>query len=152
MKYNKLILILIFAFSAAFTQAQSNVFDKLSERKDIQAVHVNKALLEMLPKVETGGVNIAGLVNKLDQLDIYTSEANEAIKYMNSLFDFFDKDKAYENFMSLKEKDQKVVFYGKQDNGTFKDLVMIVSELNKCTIIRMRGSFTAKDIQNIMKK
>ena len=71
---------------------------------------------------------------------------------MNSLFDFFDKDKAYENFMSLKEKDQKVVFYGKQDNGTFKDLVMIVSELNKCTIIRMRGSFTAKDIQNIMKK
>ena len=80
MKYNKLILILIFAFSAAFTQAQSNVFDKLSERKDIQAVHVNKSLLEMLPKMETGGVDIAGLVNKLDQLDIYTSEANEAIK------------------------------------------------------------------------
>lgn len=151
MNYNRLVLALILVFSATFMHAQNKVFKELSERKDVQTVYINKSLLGMIPKTETGGVNISELTNKLDQLDIYTSEDGDAVKHMNSLFEVFDKDKTYENFMSVKEKDEKVVFYGKQEGGIFKDLVMIVSEPNECTIIRMQGNFTAKDIQNIIK-
>lgn len=152
MKYKNLVLILLFILCGGVLQAQNTVFDKLSSRKDIQAVHVSKSLLEMMPKVETGGVDISDLASKLKQIDVYTSESVDAVKFMKAQATAFEKDEAYETFMAIKEQDQKVFFYGKQTGGTFKDLIMIAEEKGKCTIVRMLGEFTAKDIQAIIKK
>ncbi len=134
-------------------QAQStNVFDKLDTRKDIQAVHVSKSLLGMISKMDMGGADIAHLADKLKQIDVYTSESAEAAKFMKAEANFFATNKAYESFMTIKEKTQTVVFYGQKEGDKFKDLVMLLEEANKYTIVRMVGEFTAKDIQQIVKK
>lgn len=152
MKYKNLALLLLFALCCGFVQAQNTVFEKFSGRKDIQVVHVTKSLLEMIPKMETGGVDISDLAGKLKQIDVYTSESGDAVQFMSTQAALFEQDKSYETLMTIKEKDQKIVFYGNQSDGIFKDLVMFAEEKGKCTIVRMIGEFTAKDIQKISKK
>lgn len=140
-------------FFSLVGQAQTaNVFDKLSARKDIQAVHVSQSLLGMISKMDMGGADIAHLADKLKQIDVYTSESADAAKFMKTEASFFATNKAYESFMTVKEKAQTVTFYGQKNGEKFKDLVMLLEEANKYTVVRMVGEFTAKDIQQIVKK
>lgn len=139
-------------FSLVGQAQNTNVFDKLSQRKDIKTVHVSKSLLGMISKMDMGGADIAHLADKLKQIDVYTSESGEAAKFMKAEANFFATNKAYESFMTVKEKNQTVIFYGQKEGEKFKDLVMLSEEADKYTIVRMVGEFTAKDIQQIVKK
>lgn len=153
MKYKNLLLGMLLLFcSSVVVEAQNSVFEKLSAKQDIKTVRISQSLLEMLPKMETGGVDITSLADKVTQIEIYTSETAEAAKFMNSQTSFFEKDKSYDTFLIVKDKEQKAVFYGKKKNGKFEDLVMIADEGDKCTIVRMIGEFTTKDIQEIVAK
>lgn len=134
-------------------QAQTNnVFEKLSARKDIQAVHVSQSLLGMISKMDMAGADIAHLADKLTQIDVYTSQSADAAKFMKAEANFFSTSRAYESFLTVKEPNQTAVFYGQKTGDKFKDLVMLLEQSDKYTIVRMVGEFTAKDLQQIVKK
>ncbi len=52
-------------------KAQTNMFDRLSNKKEISTVYISKSLLGMMPNMDMGGADIKGLANKLEQLEIY---------------------------------------------------------------------------------
>ncbi|MBK5721720.1 DUF4252 domain-containing protein [Dysgonomonas sp. Marseille-P4677] len=133
--------------------AQNNMFDRLSNNKDISTVYISKSLLGMMPKMDMGGADIKGLASKLEQLEIYSSEnSKEASKLMRTEIEAMVKAKTYETLMSIKDKGDNITFYAHKEKERFKDLIMFINAPDECTIIRIVGNFTAEDIQSVMNK
>lgn len=153
MRLKTILITTAILLSCLVGQAQTNnVFDKFSARKDIQAVHVSQSLLGMISKMDMAGADIAHLADKLTQIDVYSSESADAVKFMKAESTIFATNKAYESFLTVKDKNQTAVFYGQKSGDKFKDLVMLLEQNDKYTVVRMVGEFTAKDLQQIVKK
>jgi len=145
---------MVFVIFVANTQAQSKFFDKLAANDNVTAVYISKALLDMVPQLDTGadGPDLKQLANKLDQIEIYSCDDDaKTIAMMRSEIDAFSKNRNLESFMRIKDKGQKVNFYGVKENSFFKDLIMTVDKDNSTTVIRIEGKFTSKDIENVVK-
>ena len=146
---NKLIAVVLI-FSAITVSAQDDLFSKFSNNENVTHVLVTKSLLSMIPDISTGGMNIKSLADKLDRLEIYTCNNPEIAKQMIAEVEPIKNDKSYETLMSIKDKDEKLNFYMQKDSDDkFKELIMIVEAPNESTIIRIIGSFTMQDIQNV---
>ena len=152
MKEKFFITFLIVLFGGMNITAQNNVFEKLSNTKDISTVFISKSLLNMMPSVDMGGKNIKVLSDKLEQMEIYKGSDKSARKAMNSEIKNLSKDKLYENLMTVKEDKKQVIFYAQKDKENFKDLVMYINKADESVIIRIIGDFTAKDIQDVIDK
>lgn len=147
----KILLMTIFSiFSFMSISAQEDVFEKLSDHQDITTVYISKSLLKMMPDINTGGANIKGLSEKIDQLEIYNSEGSaDAAKLMKQEVNKLIKSRKYEILMKVKEKDNNVTFYAHKEKEKIKDLVMFVDNTDECTIIRISGDFSAEDIKSV---
>lgn len=151
MKAKILLTIAVLMIGSMAIKAQTNMFDRLSNNKEISTVYISKSLLGMMPNMDMGGADIKGLANKLEQLEIYSSEnSKDASKLMRTEIEAMVRAKTYETLMSIKDKDDNITFYAHKDKDKFKDLIMFINEPNECTIIRIIGNFTAEDIQSVM--
>lgn len=154
----KLLFISILLFGATSgMHAQSRLFEKLSNEKNITVVTITKTLLKLMPqkatdKMDMSGLEINHLMEKLDQIDIFVTEDNSAMKTMREDVKVaFSSDKTFENIMKIKEKDSDVNFYVQRGNGEMiKSLVMFVNEKDEGILIRLLGNFTAEDIQTVV--
>jgi len=155
MKAKNLIIaiILLFCFSSVNAQTK-NPFEKLSNDKKITTVFISKGLLSLAPNMDinANGIDIKELVNKLEQLEIYTSEEKGGVQLMKTVINSFKENKTYEVLMKIKDGNENVTFYVQKDKDIFKELVMSVEDEGESTIIRMKGSFTAEDIQGLVNK
>lgn len=132
-------------------QAQDQMFDKFSKNNDISTVSISKALLSMAGNMDMGGANIKSLSNKLERMEIYSSENKNAAALMKAEAGKIATDKSFEVLMTVKDKGDQTTFYAKRNKGdNFKDLIMVVNDPDECTIIRIVGTFTMEDIQGVM--
>lgn len=151
MKTKILLIALLSVFSFVGVSAQDDVFERLSDHRDITTVYISKSLFKLMPEINTGGANIKGLIGKLEQLEIYNSEGSKnAAKTMKQEISGLIKSKKYEILMKVKEKDNNVTFYAHKDKERIKDLVMFVDNEDECTIIRIKGDFSVEDVQGVM--
>ena len=159
MKRNYLIFVLsLFLVQAGFAQGKlADLFGKFYGNENITQVTVSKSMLNMVPSLSASaninGVDVKTIINKLDQIDIFTSGDADTKKLMlKETKKHFDGNKAYEVLMSVKDKQDNVVFYGEKDGDLFSSLVMFVDNETNSVLIRMLGKFTLEDIQDITKK
>jgi len=150
----KIIIITLLLLTAATSFAQNDWFNKFSDHKDITQVTVTKALLRMAPaftgSVNMNGINIADVANKLDQLDIFTTNKKATSNMMRKeMTAFFNSNKSYEVLMRIKDEDTNVSFYSQKDGNFVKSLIMLVDSDDEYVIIRLLGEFTTEDIQSI---
>ncbi|MDR3340043.1 MAG: DUF4252 domain-containing protein [Candidatus Symbiothrix sp.] len=136
--------------------AQSNLFDKLSDHKDITQVTVTKELLSMVPgmasSMNMNGVDIKDIVDKLEQIDIFTTEEKTSMQLMQKEVSAFLKgNKSYEALMKIKEVGENVSFYAQKDGELIKSLLMFVDGEDECVVIRLLGKFKTEDVQKIIK-
>ncbi|EGK00708.1 MAG: DUF4252 domain-containing protein [Prevotella sp.] len=152
MKIKVLITAILLLTGFATMHSQNNMFDRLSDNKDISTVYISKALLNMMPKMDVGagGADIKSLAGKLEQLEIYSSQSKEAAKLIRMEFEGLTKSKTYETLMAIKDKGDNITFYARKEKDNFKDLIMFVNEPEECTVIRIMGTFTAEDVQKVM--
>ena len=151
MKIKIITLAIITAFSVLGVQAQKGMFDKLSNHKDVTAVYISKALIKMMPEIDTGGADIKALAGKLEQMEIYSSYSNkEAANIIRKEVEGMTKTKTYEVLMKIKDQGSNITFYAFKEKDRIKDLVMLIDQSDECTIIRIMGNFTAEDIQKVM--
>ena len=134
-----------------------DLFEKLGDNKHITTVYVSKALLNMFPgmadQVNVDGVDVKDIVSKLEQIDIYTSDNEEGSQLIRTeAKKLQSQSKSYEVLMRIKDEGENVIFYAEKEKDRFKSLIMFVDGSNECTLIRLLGSFTAEDIQNVTKK
>lgn len=151
MKIKALLIAMAIMIGAITVQAQDQMFDKFSNNNDISTVFISKALLSMAGNMDMGGANIKSLSNKLERMEIYSSENKNATALMKAEAGKISADKSFEALMTVKEKDDHITFYAKRNKGdSFKDLIMVINDPNECTIIRIVGTFTMEDIQGVM--
>lgn len=151
MKTRILLITILSVCSILGLKAQENMFDRLSNHKEITTVYISKSLLKLMPNIDAGGADIKGLVGKLEQLEIYNCEKNkDAIKMMRQEIASLVKANKYEVLMKVKEKTNNVTFYAYKEKDRIKDLIMFVDDTNDCTIIRIQGNFTTDDIQKVV--
>lgn len=155
MKKNILYSIALLLLAINGLYAQDKLFDKLANNDNITVVYISKALLDMVPNLEatTGNADLKKLANKLEQIEIYScNDDSTTIRLMQSEMKGLSQDKSYASFMSIKEKNQLVNFFGLKQNGRYQDLIMTVDEGKSATIIRIKGNFTSDDVKDVIKK
>lgn len=152
MKIKALFITILFILGVISVQAQStDMFEQLSNHKDVTTVYISKSLLKMVPNTNAGGIDIKSLAGKLDQVEIYsTNGSKEADKAIRKEIEAVAKSKTYETLMKIKDGWDNIAFYGHKEKDNFKDLIMFIDEPGECTIIRIMGNFTAEDIQKVM--
>lgn len=150
--------------SSVFAQSplsQNTPFKDWYKNTAIETTYVTKAMWDLLPYMKIGNKDVADLQDMLDQVEIYTSlRRNGGWSYdelvRNAIY--MAEKNEYELIMQLGSGSKQVIFYAKKDEkkkNSFKDLILInteiVSGLNgKCTVIRLLGSFTIDDIQDLI--
>lgn len=153
LKYLAIIVLLISSIFSA--QAQNNaLFNKLEDNDKVTVVYISKALLKMAgTKVTSTKANIGGLMNKLDQLEIYSTEDAQTARSMNAEASRYIKNNTYESLMKVKDGSDKIDFLITKDNGKkdqIKEFIMFIAGDKESTIIRLLGTFTMSDIQKVM--
>ena len=156
MKTKNWLIAVVVLLNAVGASAQ-DLFEKLGDNKQITSIYISKAMLNMFPdmakEVNVDGVDIKNIVSKLEQIDIYTSENKEGSELIRTeAKKLQSQNKTYEVLMKIKSEKENVIFYAEKEKDRFKSLIMFADEGSECTLIRLLGSFTAEDIQNITKK
>lgn len=159
MKTKIIILVTLITFSFNFTlQAQNNdLFNKLSNNKNIASVYISKSMINMIPSdlISVQGSNMQNIINKLDQVEIYSSENESSKNFMKKEVNSMVNNKTYEILMNMRDDKDLITFYSiknRVDKDKFKELIMVTSNDSDYTLIRMVGEFTADDIKNIINK
>ena len=56
--------------------AQNKLFDKYADMDDVTSVYISKKMFQMMPVMETAGLNLANLKGKIEGLQVLTTPAN----------------------------------------------------------------------------
>jgi len=156
MKTKVFITVLLLLANIFGVSAQKDLFSKLSENQNITTVTITKALLNMVPAFignSMEGFEIGKLIDKLDRVDILTSNNKEASRQMKATIEnHIAKSKTYEVLMTIKEETKNIAFYAEKNNNAFKSLIMVVKDAESSTLIRLKGNFTAEDIQGVINR
>lgn len=153
MKTKSVVIVFFCLFVVSKSFAQQELFDKLVSKQEITYVSVDKKMLELMP--EMSGLSISRgetslMTSKIDQIDIFASEETSGVVFIKKEIEKYFKDnEAYNVLMTLKDDDENVVIYTREENDLFKHLVIFVSEGDEASLVWIQGSFTKEDIQSI---
>ncbi|MDR1343510.1 MAG: DUF4252 domain-containing protein [Prevotellaceae bacterium] len=147
---NLITAILLLAAGVSF--AQESIFDRFSGQKDITCITITKALINMLPSasssINMNGIDIKGIADKLEQVDIFTSKTKNVVEQMEAeATQYFSSNKSYEMLMKIKNEADNVTFYGQKAENAFKSLVILVSNNGECVLVHLSGKLTVEDIR-----
>ena len=62
------IITLLLSLCSLFTYAQDSFFDKFADMDGVTSVYISKAMFQMMPKIETNGLNLMNLKGKINSL------------------------------------------------------------------------------------
>jgi hypothetical protein len=154
MKTKSLITTAFMLFFTLTVFAQDDLFKKLADREDVSQVSISKALLSMAhgsaSPVKFNGLEIKDIIDKLEQIDIFSTKENEAKQIMRKeVSEKIKNNKAYEVLMRIKDNGSNVTFYGQKSGENFKSMLMFADGNEESVIIHLLGTFTAQDIKTI---
>lgn len=145
----KYLYIIIFALVANISMAQGKLFDKYAEMDNVTSVYISKKMFQMMPNIETAGLNLSNLKDKIESLQVLTTERKDIqAKMRNEFTSLIGKE--HEELMRVKDGNTRANFYIKQKGDLITDMIMIADEGDEgFSIIQLLGSFTLQDIQEI---
>lgn len=145
---SKYILILIALFYTSLTFAQKTLFDKFADMDHVQSVYISKAMFQMMPNIETNGLNLMNMKGKVESLQILNTENKEQAQMMRKEFsDLINKQ--HEELMRVKDGKTNATFYAKQKGDLISELIMLANTERGFSVIQLLGNFTLQDIQDI---
>ena len=133
--------------------AQVKEFEKYADTKNVTYVFISKYMLRMVGKASypsVPGVNTQSIMNKLNGIQIISSEEEAATARLKTETQSFIKQGKYELLMQVDENDEKVRIYhreGKQQSA----VVMMADEDGEFSVIVFSGTFTLEDVMTLTK-
>ena len=145
----KNILLILFLCCTSICFAQNKLFDKYSEMDNVTSVYISKAMFQMMPKIETNGLNLMNLKGKIESLQILTTQKADLRERMRGEFKaLIGKD--HEELMRVKDGKTKANFYVKQQGELIQELIMIADmDDGGFSVMQLLGRFTLQDVQEI---
>lgn len=150
----KIIVSILLLASFTFVFAQRNPFEQFSDMDGVTSVYISKTMLSLIPKnskMDYGGVNVGGFLNKLSSILILTSEDKKIAPQMLSLANDRVKGRDYELLMRVKSDDNdNINFFMKGKPEDIRELIMIVAGNDgENVVMQFLGNFTLQDIQQM---
>ena len=133
--------------------AQVKEFEKYADTKNVTYVFISKYMLRMVGKASypsVPGVNTQSIMNKLNGIQIISSEEEAATARLKTETQSISKQGKYELLMQVDENDEKVRIYhreGKQQSA----VVMMADEDGEFSVIVFSGTFTLEDVMALTK-
>lgn len=147
----KNIFLLLFLCCTTLCMAQDKLFEKYADMDNVTSVFISKAMFQMMPSIESGGLNLMNLKGKIEGLQILTTENNSIKETMRNDFkNLIGKD--HEELMKVKDGKTRATFYVKQKGDLISELIMLADTDKSFNVIRLSGNFTLQDIQEITKE
>lgn len=146
------IITLLLSLCSLFTYAQDSFFDKFADMDGVTSVYISKAMLSMIPDMQTEGVNISGVASKLDNIQILSCEKPAVIAKLKKETEFINPKNGYEELIRINDEGEKTTIYLKHDKNGKKEFVLLNNEKEEFTIIVITGNLTLQEIQGIINK
>lgn len=116
MKTSYLYTLLLSLFFVATVAAQTNndaLFEKYAEKDGVTSVYISKKMFQLMPSMETAGLNLINMKGKIESLQILTCENESLQEQMRKDFSGLIK-KEHEELMRVRDGESKITFYIKQ--------------------------------------
>lgn len=146
-------IIICVAMLATGLQANAQVkeFEKYADTKNVTYVFISKYMLRLAGKASAPsvpGVNTQSIMNKLDGIQIISSEEKTASARLKADTQAFIKQGKYELLMQVDDDEDKVRIYhreGKQQSA----VVMLSDDAGEVSVIVFSGKFTLDDVMKM---
>ena len=145
---SKNIFLILFLCCTSLCFAQDRLFEKYADMDNVTSVFISKKMFEMMPNIESGGLDLMNLKGKINNLQILTSEKREIRDQMRKEFSGLI-GKSHEELMRVKDNNTKATFYIEQKGDQINEMIMLADTESEYVIIRLTGKFTLQDIQNV---
>ena len=146
----KYIFLLLFVCCSSICLAQNKLFDKYAEMDNVTSVYISKAMFQMMPNMETGGLNLMNLKGKIEGLQILTTDRADLKEKMKKDFGGLINNQ-HEELMRVKDGNTRAAFYIKKKGDLVSELIMLADTDNEYSVIQLLGNFTLQDIQDVSK-
>lgn len=107
---SKNIFLILFLCCTSLCFAQDKLFEKYADMDNVTSVFISKKMFDMIPNVESGGLNLMNLKGKINNLQIVTSDKREVRDQMRKEFSSLIS-KSHEELMRVKDNDTRASFY-----------------------------------------
>ena len=151
----RFILSALIAITAFAAHAQHDYFDKYADMEGVTSVYVSKAMFKFMQRlpIESDGVDMSGIIKKLDGLYILTTEEPEIMEALRKDTAFINKKEGYEELMRVKEDGEKVTIYMKEQKNARTEYVLILDSTDEEFVVMIfSGTLQPEDVQGIVNK
>ena len=158
------ILSLAFMLASVTTWAQS-YFEKFEKFDNVEYVYISKSLIGLIDNVESAGVKLKGISDKIDHVIIIDMDKYVVVKGSPKNADelqpasvkaahqakIYMHNEGYEQIMHSKDKDEITTICVKNMKKDNKEIVIYNEDKEEISIVVINGRLTSDDIKKIAK-
>lgn len=138
--------VLFLVLGTAMCPAQDKFLEKYEVMDGVTVVSISPKMFQLMPDMETEGLDLGKLKGKITGLQIISTERQEIRNQMKADFSKMVDISLYEELMRVKDEESNVTFYVLQDGDLIKEMLMLADEPTEFTFICLSGSFTMQEI------
>ena len=133
------------------------LYDKYSGTEGYTSVYISKYMFDMFRTNETDiktGEDMEQIMSKLNCIKILVTDDDPATSTPVSLYQEIMKvlpSSSYKEIMVVKEKDQDVKFYVKEEKNRVAELLLVVGGKDESVLISIQGDIDMKNISKLAK-
>lgn len=148
------IIATLLTLCSVFSYGQQSFFDKYAEMDGVTSVYITKSMLSLIPSGNTNvnGVNIGNIANRLDNIQILSSDEPEIIAKLRKETSSINTRNGFEELMRVRDDGEKITIYYKDKKKEKKEFILLTDEKDEFTIISITGDLTLQEIQGIVYK
>ena len=141
---------LMLAMLPLLGHAQSEIFQKYSEKKEVRSVYISKAMIENNIHLFTQELYIGKVSGKLNSVQILSvSTENVRSELAKDVRDMLKKEK-YELLMKQKSASSNSEFHMLRKGDKVSQFIMFVESGSRSKLVLLEGDMLLSDIQRIM--
>lgn len=130
--------------------AISRYFDQYVDDENFTVVYITPKMFQMISKLDLKDKDareIKEVLQELKGLRILTTEKNALQYYKEAISKF--KTNEYELLMTVRDKDENVRFWTKENNGNISELLMLVGGVKEFVMISFIGNIDLNKISKL---
>ncbi|MCC8142750.1 MAG: DUF4252 domain-containing protein [Tannerellaceae bacterium] len=147
----KNIFTIIFLICITYCFAQEDVFEKYGNMEQVISLTLPKSMLQMVPDGVADGIDIKQLKEKVESIQILTTQAESIRTQITDDFKNLNTV-GYTKLLQAQDKNADSVIWVKENGDIISELVAFSNAKNMIGIVRMKGQFTADDLQQVLKQ
>ncbi|MBQ6433457.1 MAG: DUF4252 domain-containing protein [Bacteroidaceae bacterium] len=149
----RFIIALALLVSTVASFAQREFINHFGNVDGITSIYVSKTMIRLLPKLDAGNMDLKKISQKLESVQILTSESTKAASRLRKGCQELFKRDSYEPLMEVKEsgKDSATIYLRELGKGR-NSYVIFAGDDADLSVIVITGTISVEDIQSITEK